>query len=459
MELKGKKISVIGMGRSGSALVKVLYELGAEVFISENKSRPELEQFMKELEGKIAGAEFGGQTSKIYDDKDMIVISPGVSIHHPIIQKALQSGVSVISEIELAYRLTKCPIIAVTGTNGKSTTTTLIGRLIEAGGSRAIVAGNIGIPLIGEIQGLSSDTWIAAEISSFQLEAVAEFKPRISVLLNITSDHLDRHKSFAEYVEHKRNLFKNQGANDYAVLNADDREVMNLLPSIKCGTYFFSRKGTVERGAFLEEGWIKIAGDSGIIPVIKCDDLSLKGPHNIENVMAACTAAYLTGIDIKEASAVLKTVRGLEHRLQLVSVIGGVKFVDDSKGTNPGAVIAALQSFNEPMILIAGGKDKDMDFHDLARVIASKAKDLILLGESGEKIRAAVEEFDFKKVHQAKSMDEAVELAYSLAELEDVVLLSPACASFDMFKSAEHRGEVFIEAVKRLEGRAIEKKS
>lgn len=459
MELKGKKISIIGMGRSGSALVRVLHELGAEVFISENKSRPELEPLMKEIEGKIAGAEFGGQTSKIYDGKDMVVISPGVSIYHPVIQKSLQAGVPVISEIELAYRLTGCPIIAVTGTNGKSTTTILTQRLIEAGGKKAVVAGNIGIPLIGEIQGLSSGTWIAAEVSSFQLEAIAEFKPRISVLLNITSDHLDRHKNFAEYVEHKKNLFKNQGAGDYAVLNADDREVMNLLTSIKCKTYFFSRKGPVQRGAFLEEGWIKIADDSGIIPVIKCDEVSLKGPHNIENAMAACTAAYLTGIDIKEASAVLKAVRGLEHRLQLVSIIEGVKFIDDSKGTNPGAVIAALQSFNDPIILIAGGKDKDMDFHDMARVITSKVKDLILLGESSDKIRAAVEEFGFKHFHQAKYMEEAVELGYSLAEPEDVVMLSPACASFDMFKSAEHRGEVFTEAVKRLEGRAIEEKS
>jgi len=451
--LKGKKVGILGLARSGISAAKALLSLGAEVFISDSKSSKELEGWLAQAKDLPIEVESGGNTEAVYRGRDLVVISPGVSYDIPLLKEARAHQVPVIGELELAYRLSRAPFIAVTGTNGKSTTTSLIHHMLVTGGKPAIFGGNIGLPIVGEVMKIGSDGWVVTEVSSFQLESVESFRPRISVLLNITSDHLDRHKDFAEYAAMKARIFMNQKNGDMAVLNADDPAVMTLRPQLKTDCRLFSRRQDVSDGADYRDGQIFLRKAGEDIFVCRWNELPLKGFHNLENVLAAVTVCSICDVGTGDMVSAIKSYRTMEHRLEFAGSVQGVKFYDDSKGTNPGAVKAALESFSEPIILIAGGKDKEMDFRVLGKTIQKNAKALITIGEAAGKISQAAGNAGMERISFAVSLDDAVERAYRMALPGDVVLLSPACASFDMFRCAEERGELFQKAVKTLKTR------
>jgi UDP-N-acetylmuramoylalanine--D-glutamate ligase len=447
--LKDKKISVIGLARSGKALVRVLTALGAEVLVSDRQTLEKLQPALEELKDLKFELEAGGHSERIYRSKDIVVISPGVPINLPILKEAKAAGVPVYSEVELAYRICPAPIIAVTGTNGKSTTTSLIYHFLKAGGKDAILAGNIGIPLIAEIYQAKSSDWVVAEVSSFQLEAVEEFKPHIGLFLNITLDHMDRHKDFDEYLNMKIKLFSRQTSEDYAILSADDALVKTKVKGLQAKTYYFSLNFTPEASAYMQDDRLILEFEEQKC-AFKLDELPFQGEHNFKNLLAAMLAAHFAGVSIEDMRRGIRDFTPLHHRMELVEIVGGVKYIDDSKGTNPDAVIAALQSYSQPVILIAGGKDKGMDFAPLAQVIAKKVKSLVLIGESAPKIAQAVAAYNFHEVVFAADFKTAVRQAALKAQPAEVVLLSPACASFDMFNSAEERGDIFKALVKEL---------
>ncbi|MHB2016099.1 MAG: UDP-N-acetylmuramoyl-L-alanine--D-glutamate ligase [Candidatus Xenobia bacterium] len=416
-DLKGQRVSVIGLGKSGISLAHTLTGLGAQVLASDRRPVAELPALPCEVEG-------GGHTARVWQDRDLVVISPGVPFDLPILQEARQHGVPVIGEVELAYRLSPAPIIAITGTNGKSTTTTLIYEMLRAAGRDAILAGNIGIPMTGEVVHAQPGGWIVAEISSFQLESIETFRPHVAVVLNVTSDHLDRHPSFEAYVAAKARIFENQTESDFAVLNDDDPVVREMHS--RAQVLRFSRGQAIE------------------VPA----ECPLQGPHNLENILAAATVANALNVPPEALQQALRNFHPLHHRMERVGVVNGVIFIDDSKGTNPGAVIAALESVQTPIVLIAGGKDKLMEFDTLARAMARRVKAAVLIGEAAPRIEAAARAEGMTALHRTTTFEAAVQRAQELAAPGDTVLLSPACASFDMFRSAEERGEIFARLVR-----------
>jgi UDP-N-acetylmuramoylalanine--D-glutamate ligase len=446
MDLNGKKVLVVGMARTGLATARFLKSKGSIVSTTEMRTKEEMGEALRELEGLDIPMEWGGHLTETFLKADLIVVSPGVDLNIEPVQKALKKGVRVISEIELAYRFIHVPIIAVTGTNGKTTTTLLIGKMLKEEGKKVGVGGNVGEPLILFADGGNRWEVLVAEISSFQLEAIETFQPRFSVLLNITEDHLDRYPRYEDYIEAKVRIFANQNSGDVAILNRDDPIVMKYGANVKARKVFFSLKEKLQEGAFSN-------GRSILLRLGKEEDYSLsriplKGVHNVENMMAALTTARIFGCSKKAVEAVFNHFEGLEHRLEFVCEIEGVRFYNDSKGTNVGSVVKALQSFSEPIILIAGGKDKNGDLAPLRELIQSRVKRLILMGEAKERMERELGGLTDMTI--AKDMGEAVRLAYQSAKRGEVVLLSPACSSFDMFKDYKERGKVFKEAVQRL---------
>jgi UDP-N-acetylmuramoylalanine--D-glutamate ligase len=446
MDLNGKKVLVVGMARTGLAAARFLKSKGSIVSTTEMRTKEEMGEAFQELERLDIPMEWGGHRTETFLKADLIVVSPGVDLNIEPVQKALKKGVRVISEIELAYRFIHVPIIAVTGTNGKTTTTLLIGEMLKEEGKKVGVGGNVGEPLILFANG--EDRWevLVAEISSFQLEAIEAFQPRFSVLLNITEDHLDRYPRYEDYIEAKVRIFANQNSEDVAILNRDDPIVMKYGADVKARKVFFSLKEKLQEGAFSN-------GRSILLRLGKEEDYSLartplKGIHNVENMMAALTTARIFGCSKKTIENVLNRFEGLEHRLEFVREIEGVRFYNDSKGTNVGSVVKSLQSFSEPVILIAGGKDKHGDLAPLRELIQNRVKRLILMGEAKERMERELGGLIDTAI--AKDMGEAVRLAYQSAKRGEVVLLSPACSSFDMFKDYKERGRVFKEAVHRL---------
>lgn len=465
MEIRDKKILIIGAARSGIGSANLLTMMGADVTITDKKPEKELNMLDKLSPSvrKILGN---------YPDingTDLVVVSPGVPLVIEPLRIARTKGIRVIGELELAYRLVKemkvlghsdAEFLAVTGTNGKSTTTTLLNLMLQEGGFNTILGGNIGMALTEEIHKaledrLSSISYIVTEVSSFQLESIEAFKPKIATILNITPDHLDRYKTMKDYVKAKAAIFSMQKDDDFLLLNADDEEVMNLydsqLRSRKDSptVYFFSRKKKV-KGIFSEGGKVfcNIPEICNYQELIYEGDIMIKGLHNIENAMAASAMAILSGCSVDAVRKVLMSFRGLEHRLEFVRELDGVRFINDSKGTNIGAVLKSLEGFSEPVILIAGGRDKAGDFTLLRPLIKEKVRCLILIGEAKEKMKNALG--DLTETIIASSLEEAVRLARQKASKGDVVLLSPACASFDMFRDFEDRGKQFKEIVKGL---------
>ncbi|MFB3884418.1 MAG: UDP-N-acetylmuramoyl-L-alanine--D-glutamate ligase [Thermodesulfobacteriota bacterium] len=447
MDLSGRRVLVVGLARTGLATVKFLRTKGSIVSTTEMMPKEQMKAAVQELEGINIPMEWGGHREETFLSPDLIVVSPGVDLNIGPIQKALGKGIRVISEIELAYHFIHIPIIAVTGTNGKTTTTLLIGEMVKEAGTKVGVGGNVGDPLILFAEG--GDRWevLVVEISSFQLEAIEDFRPRFSILLNITEDHLDRYRRYEDYIEAKVRIFMNQDSGDVAVLNQDDPMVRANQAKVKAKKLFFSLKERLEQGAFLSDQSIvlRLGKKEEDYSLAKA---SLKGIHNVENMMAAITAARAFGCPKKPIETVLSRFKGLEHRVEFVREIEGIRFYNDSKGTNVGSVVKSLQSFSDPIVLIAGGKDKMGDLSPLKELIRDRVKQLILIGEAKERMNRELGRYTDTTI--AKTLEEAVTLAYQSAKKGEVVLLSPACSSFDMFKDYKERGKVFKEAVFRL---------
>jgi len=447
MELHGKRVLVVGMARTGIATAKFLKSKGSLVTTTEMKPEEEMKEAVEELKGLDISTEWGGHRAETFLKQDMIVASPGVDLSIEPIQAALKKKVRVISEIELAYHFIQVPIISVTGTNGKTTTTLLIGEMLKEDGKKVGVGGNVGEPLILFANG--GDRWdvLVVEISSFQLEAIEDFRPRIAVLLNITEDHLDRYLSYTDYIKAKVRIFANQNSEDLAVLNRDDPIVMKFGEGVRGKKVFFSLSDKPDDGAFSDGQsiFLRLGGKREEYSVAKAP---LKGIHNVENMMAALAAARSFGCSEKAVQAVLNRFEGLEHRLEFVREVGGVRFYNDSKGTNVGSVVKSLQSFSEPVTLIAGGKDKNGDLSPLKELVRKRVKHLILIGEAKERMNRELG--GLTDTVLAKTMEEAVLLARQKVTAGEVVLLSPACSSFDMFKDYKERGRVFKETVHKI---------
>ncbi len=452
MKVRGKKVTVVGLGRSGLAAAQLLIDLGAEVSVIDKSS----DEVVRERAGKLkvmgVEVEVGKHSQEVMEGTDLIVVSPGVPPDSLPFTLAREKEIPLISELELGACWCKAPIIAVTGTNGKSTTVTLTGEILKAGGKKTIVAGNIGHPLCAGVRKLSKDDLAVVEVSSFQLETIKDFKPFIAVILNISADHLDRYdNSFSHYLKVKQRLLSNQGTEDFAVLNADDGNLCNednLCSQGRAKTFFFSRQQQLQEGVFVERGKIisQWGGERSVI--LACNELNIKGTHNLENALAATAIALICNIAPRVIAQTLRQFSGLPHRSEFVDEIGGVKFINDSKGTNVGAVVRSLEGLKGQIVLIAGGRDKGGDYSILRELVKEKVKVLILLGEAKDKIKKVLK--GTVSIKEAGSMEEAVRVAYSLAVRGETVLLSPACSSFDMFKDFEERGRIFKKAVECL---------
>jgi UDP-N-acetylmuramoylalanine--D-glutamate ligase len=448
-----EKVLVIGLGRSGRASVAVLRRRGATVLATDEKPPGELEEIVVALEKQGVGFIPPGSIEDSIDDVTAAILSPGVPLNSELVRRVQAKRIPVFSEIEVAYRICKSPIVAISGTKGKTTTTALVGEIFRHAGHKTRVGGNIGDPLIEQTVDAGEDEWVIAEVSSFQLEAIRSFKPRISLLLNISPDHLDRYHSMDEYTEAKFRIFANQGPSDTFVGNLDDPRIATLAEGenavrVHARALWFASAPHRNTALYVRgEKTIVYApptGDPRPVEIMKIDEIPLRGAHNVENVMGAILSALAAGIEPALVREAVMAFEALPHRLELVGTIDGIDYVDDSKATNPGSVIAALRSFERPIVLIAGGKAKGTDFAELGKVISSRTKGAVLIGESADAIAATVKR---SHVERASSMREAVEAAARLAKPGDVVLLSPGCASFDMFSSAEARGDEFEKIV------------
>ena len=453
---QGESILVIGLGRSGIASAQVLCGRGVTVYATDEKPPGDLAETIAQLQTLGASFAAPADLAPLLERVTAAVLSPGVPLSGALVRRVQDANVPVFSEIEVAYRLCKAPIVAVTGTKGKSTTTSLIGHLFRSSGHIVHVGGNIGNPLIREVLDARPQDWVVAEASSFQLESIRSFRPRVSVILNISADHLDRYHSMDEYAEAKYRIFANQNERDYFVGNLDDERLRTLHwhtgePRVHARQLWFTLGERHEHASMYLQGdtivYTPVHGDPRPIELLHTGEIPLAGRHNVQNVMAALLAALAAGLDPQALRDAVKSFSAMAHRLQPVGEVGGVLFVDDSKATNPGSVIAALEAYERPIVLIAGGKSKYTDFSELGRAIDERAKALIAIGEAAGEIAAHVAS---APVERAASMDEAVRRAQTLAQPGDVVLLSPACASFDMFRSAEDRGERFSAAVRAL---------
>ncbi|GAC1390068.1 MAG: UDP-N-acetylmuramoyl-L-alanine--D-glutamate ligase [Vulcanimicrobiaceae bacterium] len=448
----GMRALVLGVGRSGLASTEVLCGLGVQVLATDEKEPRVLVSAMQAIEQ--CGARFvtPAQLDSVLPQIDIAVLSPGIPLNGSLTQRIARANIPIVSEIEVAYRLCKAPIIAISGTKGKSTTTALVGHVLRSAGKTVYLGGNIGNPLIREVLQATAQDWVVAEVSSFQLETIRLFKPRISVLLNLSADHLDRYDSMDAYIAAKHRIFENQDGKDTFVGNLQDERIFALHGKPMGATASWFTAGTREKLATvcIEHGAILHVPPGGglSVPIMRRSEIPLLGEHNVQNALAAITVAIAAGItDPAVLRAGVMSFKPMSHRLQTVAEIDGIRYVDDSKATNPGAVIAALRAFEAPVILIAGGKSKGTDFREMGQVISSRAKTLILIGEAANEIAAAV---NGPATQRARSMEEAVARARDAARPGDVILLSPGCASFDMFDSAEHRGELFVKTVRAL---------
>ncbi len=452
MNFEGKKVLVCGMARSGVSAAQCLYELGARVTISDSKAEEKLAEALQPLEGMDIRRCLGDQAQPAdLESYDLAVTSPGIPMQAPILRAVQAAGVPLIGELELGAQVSRAPLYAVTGTNGKTTTTTLIGEIFRNLGKTTYVVGNIGYPFTACALRCGEEDVAVAEVSSFQLETISTFHPHIAVMCNITEDHLNRHGTMEEYIRVKERIFENMGQGDYAVLNLDDPIVRGMAERIPCTPAFFSRRQEVETGAYLEGEEVVFSLNGHKKRVLRADEIRIPGEHNLENALAATALAMLAGVPAPVVRHTLKTFPGVEHRIETVRTVEGVTYINDSKGTNVDASIRAVRAMKVPTVLLAGGYDKHTDFLPLAReILASKIHTVVVLGDTAEQIERALRAVGFESILHAKTFEEAVLLARSCAREGENVLLSPACASFDMFQDYEERGRVFKEIVSRL---------
>ena len=450
-----KTVLVAGAGRSGIASARFLLGRGARVVLSDSKKREELEPGVSDLlesAARFSGEltlELGGNRGESFANADLVVASPGIPLSLPFFEISRKAGVPVIAEIELAYRHLKGKIIGITGSNGKTTTTTLTAELLKGAGLKARAAGNIGTPLIQFVEESEPDDIYVVELSSFQLESIETFRPFAAALLNLTPDHMDRYGGFEDYAAAKARIFMNQAAGDFAVLNADDPRTAAMADSVRAGVLRFCRTEEVSAGVFVRSGRVIFRGREGDRELFPVDAVRVMGAHNLENVLASSLLALAAGAPPESLEAGIRKFRGVEHRLEHVASIDGVDYFNDSKATNVDAALKALDAFAGGIHLIAGGRDKDGDFSALRPLVEERARQLILIGEATEKIRLALS--GSTTIRSAVSLQEAVAFGRAEAVPGDVVLLAPACASFDMFENYEHRGRVFKETVRVFE--------
>jgi len=454
MELRDKRVLVVGLGRSGVAAAFFLQDHGARVTVSDTKSEAQLQNEIGALLDRGISLETGRHSERTFRDQDLIVVSPGVPPDQPQLQHARALGIPVIGEVELASRFLQGKIVAITGSNGKTTTTTLVGEILSKSGKKTLVGGNIGMPVISLTGQSSPDHLPVLEISSFQLETIQQFRPWIAVILNVTPDHLDRHGTFQAYIDAKARIFENQQSGDYAVMNADDANLVALKRSIKGRLYSFSRKQPVENGTYLENDQIVFRSSGSVAPVLPVSDIRLKGAHNLENVLAAVCAAMLAGCEPEKVRRAVAEFQGVEHRLEPVATVHGVAYFNDSKATNVDATIKALESFPGNVHLILGGKDKGSDYSVLVPLLRERTKSVYLIGAAAEKIAAQIQ--GATRIVSSGTLDRAVRQATEAATSGDIVLLAPACASFDQFENYEQRGRVFKDLVRALAAKSAQ---
>ena len=456
MDLSNKRVLVVGLGKSGVASALFLKARGARVTVSDTKSGDELRNEIPALLDHGITVETGGHGERTFRGQDLIVVSPGVPVDTPLLAQARSLGEAVIGEIELASQFLPGPIVAITGSNGKTTTTTLTGEILTAGGLPTLVGGNIGTPAISLAERAKPGTAVVLEVSSFQLETIRTFRPKIAVVLNVTPDHLDRHRTFEAYVDAKARIFENQRADDFAVLNEDDSTCVAMAGRTRAQVFWFSRQKEVKQGAWVRDGNISFRDSRGQREVMLVSEISLKGAHNLENVLAAVCAGALMEVEPEKIRRAVRDFKAVEHRLEFVATIRGVDYYNDSKATNVDATIKALESFPANIHLILGGKDKGSDYTVLNVLLPQRVKRVYTIGAAAAKIESQIvsPKSGGVEVVRAETLENAVRKAYAVAEPGDVVLLAPACASFDQFRSYEHRGQVFKDIVRKLAGEA-----
>ncbi|WP_017753630.1 UDP-N-acetylmuramoyl-L-alanine--D-glutamate ligase [Calidifontibacillus oryziterrae] len=444
-EYEGKKILVLGLAKSGYAAAKILHDLGANVTVNDYQSLDESEEASELVRNGIVVIG-GGHPDNLMDNHfDLIVKNPGIPYSNIVLKKATEEGIPIITEVEIAYTISEADIIGITGSNGKTTTTTLIYEILKAGHKNPKLSGNIGLVACEVAAKTKEDELLVMELSSFQLMGIRQFKPKVSVLLNLFNAHLDYHGTKEEYGKAKANIFKNQTDTDFAVVNYDDTDVVELAKHTRANVVYFSVSKNIKKGVYIVEGKI-FYNDEAIIDLT---DILLPGLHNLENILAAIAATKILGTSNNAIKEVLQTFTGVKHRLQYVETINGRKFYNDSKATNILATQKAISAFSEPMILLAGGLDRGNSFDELIPAL-KKVKAVITFGQTAEKISNAAKQAGINTIKHVDNVEKAVPLAYDLADEGDVILLSPACASWDQFKTFEERGDMFVHSVHKL---------
>jgi UDP-N-acetylmuramoylalanine--D-glutamate ligase len=455
MELKGKKVLVVGLGKSGLAAALFLRRRGAQVTVSDLRSAEALGKEIPSLLEAGIVVEAGGHGLLTFRRQDLIVVSPGVPLSTPELVQVRNLGLPIIGELELAARFLKGKVLAITGSNGKTTTTTLCGEIFSAAGLNPLVAGNIGLPVIDVVDQSTESAWSVLEVSSFQLETTESFHPHVAVILNITPDHLDRHGTFENYAAMKEKIFANQTGTDYLILNGDDSIAQQAASRTKSQVLWFSRSKIVRCGAFLLDGMVMFrpTEQEKPIPVLPLAEIPLKGEHNIENVLAAVCAACVAKIPTQTIAQTIASFHAVEHRLEFVAAIHGVDYYNDSKATNVDATAKAIASFPGNIHLILGGKDKNSDYTQLNALLRARVKTVYTIGSGAEKIESQIA--GVTKVIHTGTLEAAVDQAAGQAVAGDVVLLAPACSSFDQFENYEQRGKVFKQAVLARQGAGV----
>lgn len=454
---ENKKILVVGMARSGLAAARYLLRQGAVLVVNDSKSQEDLKDICQELESMGDVRFILGRNPNIdeVEDIDMAVVSPGVPLDLDYIMAIKNNRKKVISEIELAYQAglkKNIRFVGITGTNGKTTTTSLVGEIFKAQGVETYVVGNIGNPAIEAVEMAGDGAVLVTELSSFQLESIDMFSPTASTVLNLTEDHLNRHHTMENYAKAKARIFENQVDDTVCILNYDDPITRSMAEDCHADVVFFSRKDKFERGIYLDDdNNIIVNNEIEEIALLKADQLSLPGGHNLENCMAAIGLTLALGVEIEVLVKVLKTFKAVEHRLEYVDTVKGVKYVNDSKGTNPDSTIKAVQSYNDPIILIAGGYDKGSDFNELFEIAKDYVRSVVILGQTGDLIEETARKHGFTDLYRVNDLKEAVEKSAQIAKEKDIVLLSPACASWGMYNNYEERGREFKNLVADLE--------